>query len=886
MSLWRQLTRGLRVLFNEPAANQDVADEVDHYLDQATAALVAAGLSQEDARRAARVEWGSPIVVREQVRSYGWEHPIQSLIADLRYAARQLLHNPGFALVTTLTLSLGIGATTAIFSAVNPILFQPLPYSHADHLMMLWEMRSDGSPQPVTFGTFHGLQERTRSFDAMAVMKPWQPAMVGSGQPERFEGQRVSADYFRALGVEPVLGRDFQAADDRFRGPNVVILSDRLWRRRFAGDRAIVGQQVKLDDNLFTVIGVMPSSFENVLAPAGELWAPLQYNPSLPFDGREWGHHLQMVGRLRPGVSENQARSELNAILRPMTQTYAKGYDGSGGAPDGMVINPLQDDITRAVKPGLLAILGAVGLVLLIVCVNVTNLLLTLSVRRRSEFAMRAALGAGPKRLIRQVLTESLLLAAIGGALGLAVAEVCVRALLALSPPDLPRAGAIHVDASVFAFGLAMTTVIGLIVGLLPALQASRNDPQSGLQQASRTTAGGRQSMRRTLAVAQVALALVLLVTAGLVLRSLERLFAIDPGFDTSHLLTMQVQESGHRLDIVSARARFLEQTLEAVHRVPGVTAAAFTNQLPLSGDFSVYGVQFASEPSVTAEGSLQYAVSPAYFETMRIPLRRGRLLNERDSADTPGAVLISESLAKRKFSDQDPIGQRVRLGPNALHDNLPWATIVGVVGNVRQASLAVSQSDAFYTPTTQWAWVDAAQSLVVRTQGDPAKLAPAIKDAIWSVDKDQPVVRVATMGSLLESSEAQRRFALSLFETFAIVALLLAAVGIYGVLSGGVTERMREIGVRAALGASRRSILMLIIRQGMALTGIGVLLGLLAALAASRVIVSLLYGVSRFDPATYLFVVALLTVVSAIACWVPAWRAAQVDPSITLRAE
>jgi len=886
MSLWRQLTRGLRVLFNEPAANQDVADEVDHYLDQATAALVAGGLSQEDARRAARMELGSQSLVREQVRSYGWEHPIQSLIADLRFAARQLLHNPGFALVTTLTLSLGIGATTAIFSAVNPILFQPLPYPHADHLMTLWEMRSDGSPQPVTFGTFHGLQERTRSFNAMAVMKPWQPAMVGSGQPERFEGQRVSADYFRALGVEPALGRDFQAADDQFHGPNVVILSDRLWRLRFAGDRTIVGRQVKLDDNLFTVIGVMPSSFENVLAPAGELWAPLQYNPSLPSDGREWGHHLQMVGRLRPGVSENQARSELNAILRPMTQTYAKGYDGSGGAPNGMVINRLQDDITRAVKPGLLAILGAVGLVLLIVCVNVTNLLLTLSVRRRGEFAMRAALGAGPMRLIRQVLTESLLLAAIGGALGLAVAEVCVRALVALSPPDLPRAGAIHVDASVFAFGLAMTTVIGLIVGLLPALQASRNDPQSGLQQGSRTTAGGRQSMRRTLAVAQVALALVLLVTAGLVLRSLERLFAIDPGFDTSHLLTMQVQESGHRLDTNSARVLFLEQTLEAVRRVPGVTAAAFTNQLPLSGDFSVYGVQFASQPSVTAEGSLQYAVSPAYFETMRIPLRRGRLLNERDTADAPGAVLISESLAKRKFSDQDPIGQRVRLGPNALHDNLPWATIVGVVGNVRQASLAVSQSDAFYTPTAQWAWVDAAQSLVVRTHGDPAKLAPAIKDAIWSVDKDQPVVRVATMGSLLESSEAQRRFALSLFETFAIVALLLAAVGIYGVLSGGVTERMREIGVRAALGASRRSILMLVIRQGMALTGIGVLLGLLAALAASRVIVSLLYGVSRFDPATYLFVIALLTVVSGIACWLPAWRAAQVDPSITLRAE
>ena len=300
---------------------------------------------------------------------------------------------------------------------MNPILFKPLPYPHAGRLMLIWEMRSDGSPRPVTFGTFHGLQERSRSFDAMAVMKPWQPAMVGTGQPERFEGQRVSADYFRALGISPALGRDFQAADDQFHGPNVVVLSDRLWRLRFAADRTIVGQQIKLDDNLFTVIGVMPSSFENVLAPAAELWAPLQYDPSLPANGREWGHHLRMVGRLRPGVSGNQARNELDGILRPLTHTYANGYDSSGGPPDGMVINRLQDDITRAVKPALLAILGAVGLVLLIVCVNVTNLLLALGARRRSEFAMRAALGAGRMRMIRQVLTESLLLSAIGGAL-------------------------------------------------------------------------------------------------------------------------------------------------------------------------------------------------------------------------------------------------------------------------------------------------------------------------------------------------------------------------------------------------------------------------------------------------------------------------------------
>jgi putative ABC transport system permease protein len=523
--------------------------------------------------------------------------------------------------------------------------------------------------------------------------------------------------------------------------------------------------------------------------------------------------------------------------------------------------------------------------VLLIVCVNVTNLLLALGARRRSEFAMRAALGAGRMRMIRQVLTESLLLSAIGGAFGLAVAALGVRALVALSPPGLPRVGAIHIDSAVFAFGLLITTAIGLIVGLLPALQASVSDPQSGLQQSSRTSAGGRQSTRRALAVSEIALALVLLVTAGLVLRSLQTLFAIDPGFDASHMVTMQVQEYGHRFDTDSARARFLTQALAAVAQVSGVSSAAFTSQLPLSGDFDVYGVEFESH-TATAEGALRYAVSPGYFETTRIPLLRGRVFDERDTANAPGVVLISKSLAQSKFPHQDPIGQRVRVGPNTGHPELPWDTIVGVVGNVKQASLAVSQEDAFYIPISQWPLVDNAPSLVVRTHGDAATLAPEIKNAIWSVDKDQPIVRVATMASLLTASEADRRFALTLFETFGILALVLAAVGIYGVLSGGVNERMREIGVRAALGASRRNILLLVIRQGMTLTGIGIMTGLFGAVIASQLIVSLLYGVSRFDPITYLFVIALLTGVSGIACWVPAWRAAQVDPSITLRAE
>ncbi|HWC95130.1 MAG TPA: ABC transporter permease [Candidatus Sulfopaludibacter sp.] len=885
MSLWRQLTRGLRALTHREAADRDVADEVRDYLERATAALEASGLSPDDARRAARLEYGSPTAIREQVRSSGWEGLLETLAADLRYAARQLLHNPGFALVGILTLALGIGASTAIFSAVNPILFQPLPYPDAGRLTMIREMPRSGSPRRPTFGTFHGLAESSRTFDAMAVMKPWQPTMVGNDQPERFEGQRVSAAYFRTLGVAPSIGRNFEASDDQFRGPNVIVLSDRLWRRRFAGDSAVLGKQVMLDDTLFTVIGVMPGSFENVPAPSAELWAPLQYDPSLPAEGREWGHHLSMVGRLHPGVSANQAGTELNAILHPFAQMHERGYECCGGTPDGMVVTRLQDEITRGVKPALQAILGAVVLVLLIACVNVTNLLLARSTRRRSEFALRAALGAGQGRLIRQLLSESLLLAVLGGIVGMAIAQIGVRALVAFSPPGLPRIGAIGVDRAVFVFGFGITSLVGLMVGLAPALRASHSDPQNGLQQSSRTTVGGHQFTRRVLVVAEVALALVLLVGAGLLLRSLENLFGIDPGFDGRHLLTMQVQESGRRFNDDSVRARFYSQALEAVRQVPGITSAAFTSQLPLSGDFAVYNMELESHRNEKSEGLLQYAVSPAYFDTMRIPLRGGRLLEERDRAGRPQAVLISESFAKRKFPGQNPIGQRVRIGAGVGHADRPWASIVGVVGDVKQTSLAVSAPDAFYTTMTQWDWVDTAQSLVVRAHGDAAALAPAIRKAIWSVDKDQPVVRVATMDKLLTESQAERHFALVLFEAFGFVSLVLAAVGIYGVLSGSVNERMREIGVRAALGASRRDILGLILRQGMTLTGIGVLIGLGGAVAASQALISMLYGITRFDPITYFGVVALLASVSGIACWVPAWRAAKVDPSITFRA-
>jgi putative ABC transport system permease protein len=878
------IVRRIANLFSRSRMESEIDEELRSHLDMRTEDNLANGMSPKDARRDALVRFGNPSATKENVAAADAALSLESIWADLRFALRQMRRSPGFVATSILILALGIGASTAIFSAVNPILFQPLPYPQADRVITLWEMESDGSPRNVNFGTFHGIAERSHSFQAIAAMKVWQPTMTAVDQPERFEGQRVSAGYFRVLGLSPALGRDFQASDDVLRGPNVVILSDGLWRRRFAADQSIVGQQIRLDDMLYTVAGVMPAAFENVMSPAAELWAPLQYDASLPVDDKEWGHHLRMVGRLQAGVSSAQARGELETILRPLAQQYAKGYDSTGGAPRGILVNSLQSDLTQGVSPALLAVLGAVMLVLLIACVNVTNLLLARGVQRSGELAVRAALGASPRRLIRQLLTESLLLASFGGALGIVLAIFGGQAIVALSPPELPRVHAIHLDGAVFAFAFGITTLIGIVVGLIPAWQARRNGLQAGMQQGSRRTAGGRQGARSVLVIAEVGCTVVLLVSAGLLVRSIRHLFAVDPGFESSHVLTMQVQESGRRFTDDAARQRFYTQALDAIRAVPGVVSAGFTSQLPLTADRDVYGVQFEADGNGGNEGAFRYAVTPGYLESMRIALRRGRLLNERDTAGAPIAVLLNESFAKRKFADKDPIGQHVRVGLDAGRADRPWATVVGVVGSVKQESLATRDEDEFYIPTAQWAWVDNALSLAVRTRGEAAELAPLIRRAIWSVDKDQPVIRVATMNELLIESEAQRRFVLLLFEAFAIVGLVLAATGIYGVLAGSVTERTREIGVRTALGASRTNILLLVLRQGMTLLGVGVVIGVVGAVGASHAIIAMLFGVSQIDPVTYAGVIALLIGVAAVACVVPARRAASVNPVEALR--
>lgn len=882
MAAFKRITN----LFHRSQLDHDIEAELNTHLAMRIDDNIAAGMSPEDARRDAALRFGNSTVMKEQAVSVDAALGLASLWSDIRFGLRQLRRSPGFTATSILVLGIAIGACTTIFSAIKPILLDPLPYPQPGRVMMLWEMRSDGAPSPVTFGTFRGLIESSRSFDAIAVMKPWQPTFTSDDKPERLEGQRVSAGYFQVLGIPPLLGRDFQPADDAFHGPNVVVLSNRIWQRRFAGDAAIIGKQVRLDDTLYTVIGVMSPTFENVLEPTAELWTTLQYDPSLPADGREWGHHLSMVGRMHSGVSRLSAASELSSILLGFAKLHAKGYDSSGGAPGGIIVDRLQHDITSAVRPALLAILGAVALILLIACVNVTNLLLARAAQRRAEFSLRAALGASRIRLVQQLLTESLLLAIFGALCGTLIAAAGVHALVALSPPDLPRINAIGLNGGVFLFALAITTLLGVVVGLVPALHSARSNLRAGLEQNSRTAVGSGHWTRRTLVVVEISLAFVLLISAGLLLRSMRRLFAVDPGFDTSHLLTMQVQEAGRRFDSDIARARFFARALDAVRQVPGVVSAGFTSQLPLAGDSDVYGVEVERENNPRGNPALRYSVTPGFIEAMHIPLRRGRLINEHDTTGAPIAVLVNEAFAAERFPGQDPIGQRLRAGPDMGRTDRPWATVVGVVGNVKQESLAAADVSAFYISSTQWAWVDPAQSLVVRTSGEAAALLPAVRNAIWSVDKDQPIVRVATMDSLLATTAAQRHFVLVIFEIFGITALLLATTGIYGLLAGSVTERRREMGVRAAIGATRSDLLVLILRQGMTLVAVGIAIGLAAAILASRALITLLFGISNLDPMTYIAVIALLLGVSGIACFVPARRAASVNPVEILRAE
>ena len=873
--MWRGLLRGVRALVNPRAADRDAEDEIRHFLDESTAEFESQGLSAAEARREARRRWGHAIAIREHVRGSGWEHLVATAAADLRHGARRLWRSPTFTLVAVTTLALGIGASTAIFSAVNPILFAPLPYPGGDRIGIVLE---NGRPDLSTFAMYRTLATRTQAFDELASMRAWQPAMSNGDIPERLDGQRVTAGYFRVLGAAPAIGRDFNAGDDRPRAASVAILADSLWRRRFGADPSILGRTVRLDDTPFTVIGVMPAGFENVLAPAAEIWTPLQYDPQLPAGGREWGHHLRTIVRFADHETAASATREAADAARAMLgerrpETY--------GPDTAISVAPLHAVLVDGVRPVLLAMSGAVLLVLLIACVNVTNLLLARGAERRGEFALRAALGAGRARLVRQLLTESVVLAILSAAAGVAVAAIGVRALAALAPPGLPRAAAIGVDGQVLAFALAAATVTGLAFGLLPALEAAGTDPHRDIQASYRTTRG-RGRVRAALVVAEVALAFVLLVGAGLLLRSVRSVLAVPLGFQPADRLTLQVPVVGRRFDADAAATRFFAEALDAVRRVPGVDAAAITSQLPLSGDRDEYGARFPAGPSQAAGvfAVFRYAVSPGYFEAIGTPILRGRAIDDRDRRGAPPVAVISASLAAARFGAQDPLGHQFRLGGGG-----PF-TIVGVAGDVHQLSLTTSDANAVYISPEQSWFADRSMSFVIRIHGAPQALVPLVQQAVWSLDKNQPIVRVSTLSALVKASAGERRFALVVFEGFAAVALALAAIGIYGILAGAVTERTKEIGLRAALGATRGQIVAVVLRQGVVLTAAGAVAGLAGAALATRALSTLLFRVSPLDPTTYAAVVVLIVAVATAACVMPAWRALTVDPSAALRAE
>lgn len=882
MSLLRQLIRGVRTLVNRPAADREIADEVDHFLAEARADLESRGLAPGEARRQARLRFGDAVAVREQVRAYGWENRVESFVLDTRHAVRRLARSPGFTIVTVLTLALGMGAATAILSVVNAVLLRPLPYPQPENIVLIDDRAADSAPVDVTFGSFREIEERSRVLAAAAVSRPWQPTVTGEQEPERLDGLRVSARYFDVLGIPPE-GPGFDRTDDRASGPAVVVLSSILWRQRFGADSAIVGRQIRLDEQLYTVVGVMPPDFEDVLLPSARVWSLLQYDATLPSHaGREWGHHLRMVGRMNAGANTAALRAELDAIAG---QRVA-GFDRPAWASleNGLLVRQLRDAVTGGVRPTLLAVLGAALVLLLIACVNVIHLQLANGSRRSAEFALRAALGAGAGRIVRQLVTETVLLTLMGGLAGFAVAALCVRALVALAPEGLPRIDSIGLDGASFAFALALASVVAICVGVAPA-RAARRSAGGGLRRESPRTTGGRHAVRRALVIAEIALALVLLVSAGLLLRSVQRIFAAPSGFDAAGVVVMQVQTSGRHLESDGARQAFFTRALAAVRATPGVEAAALTSQLPLSGEQDRYGVRLADaeeDPRLQDGGAFRYTVTPGYFDALGIPLRRGRLLDERDGPGAAPAVVVSESLARRAFGGRDPIGQRVHIG----RTDLPAFTIVGVVGDVKQASLAAGPADAVYTTPAQMYVSDRALWLVVRVRGDAAALVPALRGAIRSVDPDQPIVRVAHMDRLVADSESQRRFALSAFQAFAGFALVLAVIGIFGVVSASVTDRTREIGVRTALGATRVRILGLVLGEGMGMAATGAVLGLAASLVVTRAVASLLFGVKPYDPVTYLAVGAVLAVAALVACCIPALRAVRVEPAVTLRSD
>jgi putative ABC transport system permease protein len=814
---------------------------------------------------------------------------MESLLQDLRYGFRMLWKSPGFTLAAVLALVLGIGANTAIFSIVNAVLLRPLPFPQSERLMVVAETNPSRGVKrsAVSYPDFADWREQNHVFERMASYHDSDFILTGSGEPLRVQGAVVNADLFPLLGVAPKVGRNFVAEEDKpSESGRAVILSHALWQKQFSADPNIINRAITLDQKSYTVVGVMPEGFQFPIENSPiELWTTVAVDMtgSEPMSVQRGAHYMNVIGRLKPGVTEAQARADLDTIGSRLSQQYP-----DTNAHRGVDIIPALESLVGDVRPALLILLGAVGCVLLIACANVANLLLARATTRHKEIAIRSALGASRLRVVRQLLTESILLAFAGGALGLLVALWGADLLVKISGDEVPRAAQIGLDARVLGFTLLVSLGTGILFGLAPALQASKFDLTSSLKEGGRSSAegaGGRNRVRSVLIVAEVAIALVLLVGAGLLVQSLRRLQQVSPGFDPSNVLTLTVSLPEVRYN-TQQQADFYRQLRERVTALPGVVSASVVNPLPLSGDRM--GVTFETEGRPLPKSELPVTelrtITPDYFRTMSIPLIKGRDFTERDDKSATGAIIVNEAFAQKYFPQEDPLGKRIKPGISTDDTKPIMREIVGVVGNVKHKSLSAAPDPEAYLPTAQVPFDS--MILVVKTAPDVRSLINAVRGEVRALDKDLPVYNVKLLEDYVAASVAQPRFNTLLLTVFASLALVLTAVGLYGVMSYSVIQRKHEIGLRMALGAQVSDVFKLVVGQGMTLVLIGIGLGLIGAFALTRLLANLLYGVSSIDPTTFIGISLLIAMVAFIACLVPARRATKVDPMVALRYE
>jgi len=868
----------VRALVRRDSVLEDIDEELRSHVEMETEANREHGMTSEEARRSATESFGNVNSIRDlayEVRGGGL---LETLWQDLRYSGRLLFKHPGFTLVALLTLTLGIGANTAIFSIVNAVLLRPFPYQAPERLVIVGEGGPGGT---VSYPNFADWRDDRTLFEAASAVRPNESFnFAGAGEAERLQGRLVSQGFLTLLGVRPILGRDFLAEDDRLGATPAVILSYGFWNRRFGNDQNIIGKQITLNNQSFSIVGVTPADFE--FGMAADVTVPIGLSAER-FKARGADPGISVVARLQPHLLQQQTESELNVIYARLEQQYPNSNTGRRA-----FLMPLHENFVGDVRQPLLILLSSVGLVLLIACANVANLLLVRASTRQREMSVRVALGASRGRIVRQLLTESMLLATIGGGLGILLAHWGTSFISYQLPSGIPRLHQANIDLAVLGFTLAASVVTGLLFGLAPALQASRLNLTEALKEGDRGSSGSRQPLRSVLVVGEVALTLTLLVGAALLVQSFRKVLQVDPGFRAQNLLTMQVSVNnpdGHQV------ATFFSQLQENVRRLPGVKAVAISNGLPLGVvNHPTFFIEGRPLPEKGHEpGAIRYTVSPDYFQAMGIDVLKGRAFTSQDTPDTPLVVIIDQALAEQHFQNEDPIGKRLSQTPTGA----PSYEIVGVVRHVEQDNLAgqAVRPPQFYLsfnqiPAERWPGLVRRINLLTRTEVEPASLTSAVRGQIAGLNKDQAIFNVRTMEQIVSQSVGPRRFSMMLLTVFAVVALLLASIGIYGMMSYSVVQRTREIGLRMTLGAQRGSVLRMVIGQGMKLALLGVGLGLLASLALTRTMKTLLFGVSATDPATFAGIAVLLTLVALLACWAPARRATKVDPLVALRYE